>query len=693
MTGADRGFERRASLAQQRRWSQQIEKNAWLAAPSETIYAGLSADLADDRPSGIAIAFRNTTYLLDFIEERLEPTKGVEAGKLLTDFVVSHLKTYAEKHFEKIIGMSMSAAVAERCPALCSRLWAELDVIPLVLPEASMGIHFEAPQSEAERQEMEPRALDEQAESMSRKCVRLFGPDNIPLLQVGYRGLVEVDTAFHVRLTNLDDFKKTVSSRTWSAVEHYAQDLRNRKIKTAFFSATPQGGGVALMRHAMARFSYCLGTDMKWYVPKPRPGVFKGTKKMHNILQGVAPREERLTAENKQTIRDWIEENARRYWTCSGGPLSHPSKGGADVIIIDDPQMPGLIPIAKREAPDRPVIFRSHIQIRSDLVDKPGSPQAEAWEFLWDYIKLADCFISHPVSAFVPSNVPQEIVGYMPASTDWLDGLNKTMRDWDVAYYGRIFNADCRNAKMPMIGYPEDEYIVQIARFDPSKGIFDVLDSYAKFHGKLTKACPDTAPPKLLICGHGSVDDPDGTVIYDEVIEYIDHKLGDIRHLICVMRVRPSDQVLNALLSKATVALQLSTREGFEVKVSEALHKGKPVIATRAGGIPLQVENQKNGFLVDVGDTDAVAQHLYDLWTDEALYRRMSEYALRHVCDEVSTVGNYLNWLYISSKSTKGEEISPRGRWLNDMAFEELGIPAQDNMPHLTRAVKVENMG
>lgn len=220
-----------------------------------------------------------------------------------------------------------------------------------------------------------------------------------------------------------------------------------------------------------------------------------------------------------------------------------------------------------------------------------------------------------------------------------------------------------------------------------------MLDSYEKFYSRLCKAKPELIPPKLLICGHGSVDDPDGTLIYDEVIDHIERKLSYIRHLICVMRLRPSDQVLNAIISKASIVLQLSTREGFEVKVSEALHKGKPVIATRAGGIPLQIENNKNGFLVDVGDTDAVAQHLYDLWTNEPLYRAMANYAMHHVCDEVSTVGNALIWLYIASKSTKGETIKPNGRWLNDMALEELGLPVLGDEPHLTRAVKVENMG
>lgn len=234
---------------------------------------------------------------------------------------------------------------------------------------------------------------------------------------------------------------------------------------------------------------------------------------------------------------------------------------------------------------------------------------------------------------------------------------------------------------------------MQIARFDPSKGIFDVLDSYEKFHDQLTHERPDMTPPKLLICGHGSVDDPDGAVVYDEVMYHIEHKISHLRHRICVMRLRPLDQVLNALMSKATIALQLSTREGFEVKVSEAIHKGKPVIATRAGGIPLQVENGKNGFLVDIGDSDAVARHLFDLWTDKALYHRMSEYALSHVCDEVSTVGNTLNWLYLASKLSKGELVRPNGRWINDLAFEEIGVPVSESEPRLTREVQVEKMG
>lgn len=45
-----------------------------------------------------------------------------------------------------------------------------------------------------------------------------------------------------------------------------------------------------------------------------------------------------------------------------------------------------------------------------------------------------------------------------------LDGLNKNMRDWDVAHYGRIFNGSCRNAEMPIIQYPEGWEFKQIVR-------------------------------------------------------------------------------------------------------------------------------------------------------------------------------------------------------------------------------------
>jgi hypothetical protein len=158
------------------------------------------------------------------------------------------------------------------------------------------------------------------------------------------------------------------------------------------------------------------------------------------------------------------------------------------------------------------------------------------------------------------------------------------------------------------------------------------------------------------------------------------------------MRLDPNDQLLNTLIANAHVVLQLSTREGFEVKVSEALHAGRPMIASRAGGIPLQVKDGVNGFLVTPGDWKAVAGHLMELFTNDELHKKMSYEAKTGVSDEVGTVGNALGWYYLAAKWAEvGVEKNGKGgikgneRWVNDMAREEAGFPYKPNENRLPR--------
>ncbi len=234
---------------------------------------------------------------------------------------------------------------------------------------------------------------------------------------------------------------------------------------------------------------------------------------------------------------------------------------------------------------------------------------------------------------------------------------------------------------------------MQIARFDPSKGIPDVLKSYQEFRSKLHRLTGSHhGAPQLVIAGNGSVDDPDGTAVHDETMAYLEKHCPDLMDDISVQRLEPNDQLLNALISNAHTVLQLSIREGFEVKVSEGLKKGRPVIATNVGGIPLQVQDGKNGFLVEPGDHKKVAQHLMDLWTDQALHERMSEYAARSVSDEVGTVGNALSWFYLADKFAGGDEEvrNPDGKWINDMARDEAGQSYGDGENRLPRSATAE---
>jgi hypothetical protein len=107
------------------------------------------------------------------------------------------------------------------------------------------------------------------------------------------------------------------------------------------------------------------------------------------------------------------------------------------------------------------------------------------------------------------------------------------------------FRSLCVKEKMSELAWPSRDYVIQIARFDPSKGIPNVIDSYSKFRELLkTKGKFDEGDaPQLLVCGHGAVDDPDASIIYDQVIKLINSDA--YRHLIkdiVVLRLPPSDQ-------------------------------------------------------------------------------------------------------------------------------------------------------
>jgi glycosyltransferase involved in cell wall biosynthesis len=426
-------------------------------------------------------------------------------------------------------------------------------------------------------------------------------------------------------------------------------------------------------------------------VPNPKPAVFRITKTNHNILQGVPKPEDRFTKEDQQLVDDFGTANAERSWTKDGCPLAPRSKGGADLIVVDDPQMPVLVSIAKEMDPERPVIFRSHIQMRSELIRDTNSQAHAVWQWIWSHAQKADVFVAHPISKFVPDGVPEEKVAYMPATTDWIDGLNKQLSDETTRFYLHEFNSLCRNERSPTLSYPKREYIVQVARFDPSKGLDDCLAAYAEFRrtSEYCKGKPTEQTPQLVLCGHSSVDDPDGTAVFNDILAQLEDSYSDLKDSVIVMRLGPSDQMLNTLLSCSRVALQLSTSEGFEVKVSEALHKGIPVIARDIGGLPLQIQHGKSGYLVR-GDSKEdeirqTAEHIETLFADTDGYEKMKAYAKGHISDEVGTVGNAVCWMYLADRLTSGEGLEPAGRWVWDMAREQAGEKVPEDEVKLPR--------
>ena len=90
-----------------------------------------------------------------------------------------------------------------------------------------------------------------------------------------------------------------------------------------------------------------------------------------------------------------------------------------------------------------------------------------------------------------------------------------------------------------------------------------------------------------------------------------------------------------------------SGNEGTPVSAIEALAAGRPVVATRVGGLPDVVREGEDGFLVSPGDVDELADRLERLAADEELRRRMGEagrervlprYSVERLIDDVDAL-------------------------------------------------------
>ena len=79
-----------------------------------------------------------------------------------------------------------------------------------------------------------------------------------------------------------------------------------------------------------------------------------------------------------------------------------------------------------------------------------------------------------------------------------------------------------------------------------------------------------------------------------------------------------------------------SANEGTPVSVIEALAGRCPVVATRVGGVPDVVRDSVDGYLVEPGDVDALADRLGRLAADSELARRMGEAGRARVLERYS---------------------------------------------------------
>ncbi len=91
------------------------------------------------------------------------------------------------------------------------------------------------------------------------------------------------------------------------------------------------------------------------------------------------------------------------------------------------------------------------------------------------------------------------------------------------------------------------------------------------------------------------------------------------------------------VIISSDVYVMSSRWEGLPTSLIEAMTCGVPVVSTRAKYGPEEIiENEKCGLLVDVGDSEAIAEAIHTIITDKALGERLSRAGIERVRSKFS---------------------------------------------------------
>lgn len=342
-------------------------------------------------------------------------------------------------------------------------------------------------------------------------------------------------------MAKIEEYIPIVDESVIDDLRLLADKLKGRVIQ--HINSTPVGGGVAEILSRMVPLLRGLGVDTKWDVMKGSERFFEVTKKFHNALHGRA-------AEINKCDFDLFMETSRDN-------LNEVDIYG-DIVFVHDPQPIALI---KKKAQNK-WIWRCHIDI--------SNPHLKVWHFLRDFVVNYDAavFSAPAFSQMLP--IRQFLIS---PSIDPLSDKNRELPQETIDMVLRKYNI------------PQDKPIItQISRFDRLKDPAGVIEAY-----RLVKRYVDC---RLILAGGTATDDPEGLKVLEEAREKAQQD-KDIH----ILLLPQADLEVNALQRASTVVVQKSIREGFGLTVSEALWKAKPVVASNAGGIPLQIKHRYSGLL------------------------------------------------------------------------------------------------
>ncbi|MFO8182710.1 MAG: glycosyltransferase [Candidatus Aegiribacteria sp.] len=377
----------------------------------------------------------------------------------------------------------------------------------------------------------------------------------------------------------LEDYLDIVGDEEIARILRKATRLYGKHF--VHMNSTYHGGGVAEMLNTLVPLTNDSNVDSGWRILHGNSDFFAITKQFHNAMQGG---ELKLTEAKK---RIYLETN-REFSIFTH--IDH------DAVVIHDPQP---LPLIRNYQKSQPWIWRCHIDI--------SEPNMELWDFLKQFIIRYDMVIISS-ELYRKPDLPVEQRVIEPAINP-LSAKNEELTE------------DHIESILSNFGIPTDKpFITQISRFDPWKDPLGVLEVYRMVREKVD--C------RLVMCGSMASDDPEGYDIYEKVRKEADEliRAGDV-----ILMTYESNIMVNAIQRAASVIIQKSIREGFGLTVTEGLWKEKPVVASKVGGIPLQIENGRTGYLVEPGDHRGFADRIIELLQNPEGAHEMGRLGKEHV--------------------------------------------------------------
>jgi trehalose synthase len=353
---------------------------------------------------------------------------------------------------------------------------------------------------------------------------------------------------------------------------------RLKGLRVVNVNSTAVGGGVAEILMRMVPLLQELGVDARWEVIKGDAAFYETTKAMHNALHGVALP---FTDHMREAFLDTTRRNAALV------------NLDADVVVIHDPQPAGLV--EGRAAKGGRWIWRCHIDL-----SRPSPP---FWDFLRPFVERHDAAVFSAPQFTQALSVPQYMI---PPSIDPLSEKNRELPDAEVRATLERFGID-----------PARPVVTQVSRFDRLKDPLGVIEAYQRVRKRVD--C------QLVLAGGSATDDPEGA----QVLEEVKARAGTDPDIHVLALPSDANREINALQRGSTVLVQKSLREGFGLTVTEAMWKGKPVVASAVGGIPLQVRHRMTGLLVH--SVDGAARALSQLLANPAVGQKMGTQGREHV--------------------------------------------------------------